>query len=367
MEAKAASEDTMTAMARARFREGVEYYDKGEYEQARAAFLQAYALKKHPAVLLNLAWSCLKSGHVREADQYFRQFLAEGKEITDRQRTDANDGLTQVHAKLGRIEVAAPAGTDVTIDGEHVGATPLAEPTFVDPGFHSVLFKAGDGSVETQGVTVTAGERVIARLTKQPPPPAPPAPPVAQEAPPPPAPVQTTAPPSPTPAPPPPASPAPRVTSPSENAAQPPPRTEGGHGDTGLLVAGGVTAAVAVASFGTALGMLLAKNTAQSNANDTGSQITAYSDLHGINPKNCMAPVPAAIASACSTWTSDNSTVNTDATIGNVALVTGIVVAAASTTIWIVAAVRSGGSTTTTAVIPIIDRSTAGLAVAGRF
>src|SRR5262250_1994004 len=84
--AQAPAEDATTVMARARFKEGVEFYDKGEYEQARASFLQAYALKRHPAVLLNLAWSCLKSGHPLEAEKYFKQFLAEGKDITDKQR-----------------------------------------------------------------------------------------------------------------------------------------------------------------------------------------------------------------------------------------------------------------------------------------
>ena len=83
--------------------------------------MQAYALKKHPAVLLNLAWSCLRSGHALEAERYFKQFLNEGKDITDKQRADANDGLTQSRAKLGRIEIQAAAGTDITIDGDHVG------------------------------------------------------------------------------------------------------------------------------------------------------------------------------------------------------------------------------------------------------
>src|ERR1700733_10886292 len=84
--AQSAAEDPTTDMARTRFKEGVSFYDKGQYEQARAAFLQAYALKKHPAVLLNLAWSSLKSGRALEAERYFRQFLAEGKHSTDKQR-----------------------------------------------------------------------------------------------------------------------------------------------------------------------------------------------------------------------------------------------------------------------------------------
>ena len=162
--AQAPAEDPTTAMARARFKEGVEFYDKGEFEQARASFLQAYALKKHPAVLLNLAWSCLKSGHVLEAEKYFKQFLAEGKEITDKQRADANDGLTQSHAKLGRIEIVATAGTDVTIDGEQVGTAPLGRAVAVEAGAHTVKFRGPDGATETESVTVLGGEQATAQF-----------------------------------------------------------------------------------------------------------------------------------------------------------------------------------------------------------
>ena len=64
--ARADEDPTTTAAARERFKEGVAYFDKKDFEKARAAFLQAYALKKHPAVLLNLAQSEVRSGHERD-------------------------------------------------------------------------------------------------------------------------------------------------------------------------------------------------------------------------------------------------------------------------------------------------------------
>src|SRR5258708_7047188 len=91
----AQSDEAATKAARARFQEGVEYYDKGQYESARAAFLQAYALRKHPAVLLNLAQSSLRSGHPMEAVKYFQQFLRDSTTITPAQRSDAEKGLTE--------------------------------------------------------------------------------------------------------------------------------------------------------------------------------------------------------------------------------------------------------------------------------
>src|ERR1700677_4196883 len=103
--AQGSTDEATTSMARARFKEGVGYYDKGQFELARASFLQAYALKKHPAILLNLAWSCVKSGHSLDGAHYFKQFLADSTDASDKQRADANDGLSQARAKLGQLEV----------------------------------------------------------------------------------------------------------------------------------------------------------------------------------------------------------------------------------------------------------------------
>src|SRR5690348_14418208 len=59
--------DSVTVVARQRYTEGVAAYDAGRYEDARSAFLQAYALKRHPAVLLNLGQSELRSNHPEDA------------------------------------------------------------------------------------------------------------------------------------------------------------------------------------------------------------------------------------------------------------------------------------------------------------
>src|SRR5579863_3631396 len=114
--AQSAAEDANTALARSRFKEGLAYFDSGRYELARAAFLQAYTLKKHPAILGNLAWSCVKSSHFLEAHRYFEQFLSESPNITAAQRADVADGLSQTNARLGQIEIPAAAGSDVSVD-----------------------------------------------------------------------------------------------------------------------------------------------------------------------------------------------------------------------------------------------------------
>lgn len=175
-----AQDDPTTVQARARFKEGVDAYDKGKFEEARLLFLQAYTLKKHPAVLLNLAQSSAKSGHYLDASKYFQQYLKEA-EPSATGRRDAEKGLADVRQKVARIEIVAPPGTDVSLDDQgKIGTTPM-EPIDVEPGQHTI-------KSTSQSVTViaTLGQKVEAKLGKEqgaaPPPLAPPPTPAPQPA-----------------------------------------------------------------------------------------------------------------------------------------------------------------------------------------
>lgn len=147
------------ATARVRFQEGVALYDKGQYDKARAAFLQAWALKKHPAVLLNLAQSCLKSNHPAEAAHAFQRYLREAPDVTAAQRAEAERGLVEARKKDGRLDIQAAAGAEVAVDDERLGTAPLTEPYDVEPGTHVVRVK---GEAD-QNVTVTAGQVVTVK------------------------------------------------------------------------------------------------------------------------------------------------------------------------------------------------------------
>ena len=146
------------SQARARFKEGVEAFDKGKFEEARLSFLQAYTLKKHPSVLINLAQSSAKSNHPLEAAGYFKQFLKEATAATPQQKKDAEKGLEEVRTKLGRIDVVAPAGTEVTVDDQKVGTTPF-EAVDVEPGQHTVK-----GNSQTLTITAVVGQKAKADL-----------------------------------------------------------------------------------------------------------------------------------------------------------------------------------------------------------
>ena len=354
-------DDATTKMARQRFQEGVNYFDKGQYEMARAAFLQAYALRKHPAVLLNLAQSCVKSGHALEAARYFQQFLHEHTSATDAQRADANRGLNEARAKLGRIDVAGvPAGTEIFLDDERVGVTPLDHSLDVEPGTHTVR---AHGAID-QSVQVTAGmgQGATARFSSSAaaPAPAPAPPPPSQEEP-------SPAPPEPTPPPP---SETTDATAPIPPASESSTSSGTHRGGWGIVVLGGV---VTLAAAGTAIGFGAAKNSAQDAANSAASQITAYAlgqDHRSSAAGVCNNPSPKSpYYGPCATLNTDNDNVNKDATVANIAI--GVAVAGAAFTILygVFGTKRSdsAANTTTPTVGPMIGQGLGGLTVGGAF
>ena len=359
--AQSGTDDPMTAMARARFKEGVDFYDKGEYDQARASFLQAYALKKHPAVLLNLAWSCVKSGHALEGKKYFDQFLAEGKDITDKQRADANDGLAQAKAKLARIEIQATSGTDVTIDGEHVGTAPLSDAVVVEAGAHTLKFKGPDGATDTQSVSVLGGQKAVAKFPQTASGGATAIPPAA-----------TSAPSSPAPS-------EPAASPPADQSAKPadaPKEALPAHKSTLLvppnnLVPAIALGAVALAGFGTGIAFGVIKGSAQNNADSVAAQIAGPGGGSQVPPPGpCGAGAPAKFANACGAYESDLNAVNQDATIANIGLGVGIAGLLGFVIYWVVA-----DKDTSTAfqsvpmVTPLVGvgRTPSGLSLSGHF
>jgi hypothetical protein len=164
-QAFAQASDPVTEVARQRYEDGVKAYDAGRYEDARTAFLQAYALKRHPAVLLNLGQSELRSNHPEDAGNHLNQFLREHKAATPDQKAAAEKGLTEAKKKAGFIIVIVDAnGADVSIDGTLIGKSPLLDPVFVKPGKHTV-FASHQGKSSTTQIDAKAGSAAAANLT----------------------------------------------------------------------------------------------------------------------------------------------------------------------------------------------------------
>ncbi len=163
-----ADDQAATEMARERFKEGVRFYDAGQFDKARAAFLQAYALRAHPSVLLNLAQSELKSGYEAEAATHFSDFLATVPDAKPEETATAQKGLAEAKSKVGEVTVTVDvAGAEVFADGQSVGRAPLPRPIYLTAGSHTLEARSGDNKTSTD-LTITAGTSTPASLSFQP-------------------------------------------------------------------------------------------------------------------------------------------------------------------------------------------------------
>ncbi|MCS6899347.1 MAG: hypothetical protein RMJ98_06680 [Myxococcales bacterium] len=159
-----AQDDATTVEARKRFLEGVKFFDEKKYDLARVAFFQAYTLKKHPDVLLNLAQAELLGGRYLEAAQHFKEFLRDTANDKNPKRPDAAKGLEEARLHLGRIQITVDLpDADVYLNGTKVGTSPMADALEVLPGKHSIEARKERKST-IQSLEVPEGKTTIVNL-----------------------------------------------------------------------------------------------------------------------------------------------------------------------------------------------------------
>jgi hypothetical protein len=160
-----AQSDGETEVARARFKEGVQHYDQRDYDKARLAFLQAYLLRPHPAVLLNLAQSELRAGRYADAATNFAKYIRENPQADAMDHAKASfEEAKQKVAELN-VEVDA-AGAMVVVDGNDVARSPVPNVLYLAPGRHVVLARKGTAGAD-HTLDVVPGQRVYVTLKLQ--------------------------------------------------------------------------------------------------------------------------------------------------------------------------------------------------------
>lgn len=150
--------DALTDQARELHTKGVELFQKGEFEKARAAFLAAWALKKHPQIASNLGAAENQVGKYKDAAEHFAWFLREAGA-----RADPNEKkIVETLFAKAKLEIAtikltvSEPGAEVRVDGALVGKSPLADPLFLEPGAHTI--EARKDGFESSSQTVTASK-----------------------------------------------------------------------------------------------------------------------------------------------------------------------------------------------------------------
>jgi hypothetical protein len=165
--------------ANARFQTGLKYYDARDFESARLAFTQAYAVLQKPSILLNLALSELYSNHPVEAIAHLEQYMNDPSTPADK-REKAKKPLDEAMKKTGHLEIRTAPQAQVRLDGKPIAVT--ASPVHVMPGAHALEAKLG-AKTKTANVEAKAGETTAVDLAfEQEPAPGPATPPPSSTA-----------------------------------------------------------------------------------------------------------------------------------------------------------------------------------------
>jgi hypothetical protein len=164
-----AAQDSDTERAQAAFQKGKQAYQNGDYGEAAAAFRQAYEIKPTWKVLYNIAQCEALAKRHGLAFEAFQKYLSQGgDDISTERRDEVLAEIDRLQRMVGSVEVVAPDGATVGIDGFDRGETPLPGRLKVAAGVkHQVRVElAGEVLVE-RSVLVSSGETIKVEVSDQ--------------------------------------------------------------------------------------------------------------------------------------------------------------------------------------------------------
>ena len=130
--------DAETTRAKQLFESGVAEYDAGHYANALSRFQEAYRIKPHPLVRVNIANCYQRLDRPVEAIENFEGFLSmtQGSQA---QREEVRAALRELREKVGQIALSvSPPGARILIDDKDERHAPVSDPVLASVGRHRV-------------------------------------------------------------------------------------------------------------------------------------------------------------------------------------------------------------------------------------
>lgn len=135
-----AQTDPEREQARQEFNRGVTLYQEGAWNAALGAFQEAYRLRPHPSVRVNMANCYERLNRPLEAIFHFESFLDEaGANATRDQKREVEAALARLRRQVGELTLrVSPDGALVRIDSTETRRAPIVEPVRLTAGNHSI-------------------------------------------------------------------------------------------------------------------------------------------------------------------------------------------------------------------------------------
>ena len=133
--------------SRQAYQDGTALFEQEKFVAAAASFRRAYELNPHWKVLYNIAQSEAAAGRHGLAMEAFEKYYALGAEKISLERQKAVEAeLVRLQRLVGFVEIDAPDGAEILVDGEKRGTAPLSGRLMVTAGVDHDLKIVHEGS-----------------------------------------------------------------------------------------------------------------------------------------------------------------------------------------------------------------------------
>jgi hypothetical protein len=159
------SDETERRVARTLGNEGIDLYDKGEYETALDRLSRAYAVLKAPTLGLWLARALAKNGKLVQASERYLEVVraqlepdapAQFREAQVTAEKENQELQARIPTVVLAVENAEASAVTLTVDGKAVKSAMIGIPLPLNPGARRVEGKLGEQAVAQTGwVSVT--------------------------------------------------------------------------------------------------------------------------------------------------------------------------------------------------------------------
>lgn len=168
LRASAQIDDATRAEAETYMRDGVAAARATHWEDAYAAFREAYERVPTNRVLMNLAGAQRQTGRWADAARSYRRWLSDATEADEPFRAGMAEALTEIEQDLGHatIDARGARSTDVvTVDDNPVER---GAPVELDPGHHTVRLMRDSTVLRETTVEINAGDSQVVSLVAGP-------------------------------------------------------------------------------------------------------------------------------------------------------------------------------------------------------
>jgi PEGA domain-containing protein len=165
-----ATGDVARQRAAETFRQGVEAFDRRDFETARVAFLQTLALRpSEAAVQRNLGLSEIYSGHYLDGARRLARVLQTTSQGSSEERSRMQESLKKAETHLQRLTVEVDVdGAEIVVEGTELGRSPLPFAWYLPPGPYDLSVSKPGYRSSTHAGVAQAGKADHVRVVLEP-------------------------------------------------------------------------------------------------------------------------------------------------------------------------------------------------------